>query len=107
MAHDFSQGTDSLVMNEKDDVATVLRDVSRGESIHFLKDTDLQTLPLKDSVPFGHKVAIRLIKQGTEVYKYGEIIGRATRDIQAGEHVHVHNIEGTRGRGDMARADVS
>lgn len=107
MAHDFSQGTDSLVMNEKDDVATVLRDVSSGESIHFLKDDVLQTLPMRDSVPFGHKVAIGFIKQGAEVYKYGEIIGRATRDIQPGEHVHVHNIEGTRGRGDMARADVS
>lgn len=35
MSHDFIRGTDSLVMNEKDDVATVLRDIPSGESIHF------------------------------------------------------------------------
>ena len=32
--------------------------------------------------------------------KYGEVIGAATRDIRVGEHVHVHNVEGKRGRGD-------
>ena len=34
------------------------------------------------------------------VRKYGEIIGLATKDIQQGEYVHVHNIESCRGRGD-------
>ncbi len=33
--------------------------------------------------------------------KYGQVIGRATADIAVGEHVHVHNIESTRGRGDL------
>ncbi|MDR6882029.1 altronate dehydratase small subunit [Bacillus sp. 3255] len=102
MAQHFKQGTDSLVMNVKDDVATVLRDVKSGESIHFMKEDSLQKLPVRDIVPFGHKVATRFIRQGAMVYKYGEIIGRAIRDIEAGEHVHIHNIEGTRGRGDMA-----
>ncbi|VFS54652.1 Uncharacterised protein [Leminorella grimontii] len=35
-----------------------------------------------------------------EVYKYGESIGRATQAIELGEHVHVHNVESERGRGD-------
>jgi altronate dehydratase small subunit len=107
MAHDFIHGTDSLVMNEKDDVATVLHDMPSGSDIHFFKGAKMQTLSLIDPIPFGHKAAIAFIKQGAEVYKYGDIIGKATRDIQAGEHVHVHNIEGTRGRGDMARPDAS
>ncbi len=42
-------------------------------------------------VPFGHKVALRPIAAGEPVVKYGIAIGRATRDIAAGEHVHVHN----------------
>ncbi|SDM83347.1 altronate dehydratase small subunit [Paenibacillus sp. yr247] len=107
MAHDFIHGTDSLVMNEKDDVATVLRDMRSGESIHFFKGTSVQALSLLDAIPFGHKVAIAFIKQGAEVYKYGDIIGKATQDIRVGEHVHVHNIEGTRGRGDMAKSNES
>lgn len=42
-------------------------------------------------VPFGHKVALAPIRKGEPVIKYGVAIGRATRDIAAGEHVHVHN----------------
>ncbi|MGO4275460.1 UxaA family hydrolase [Paenibacillus sp. TAF58] len=104
MSHDIIHGTDSLVMNEKDDVATVLRDIPSGESIHFYKGASMQTLSLLDSIPFGHKVAISFIKEG-EVVKYGEVIGRATQDIRAGGHVHVHNIEGIRGRGDLPKTN--
>lgn len=52
-------------------------------------------------VPQGHKVALADIPAGGEVRKYGAVIGRATAPIRAGEHVHVHNIESTRLRGDM------
>ena len=44
------------------------------------------------SVPVGHKIALCDIKKGEFVYKYGAIIGRATVDIQKGEHVHSHNL---------------
>jgi altronate hydrolase len=46
-----------------------------------------------DNVSFGHKVAASAIKAGDGIYKYGQIIGFASRDIQAGEHVHIHNVE--------------
>ena len=40
----------------------------------------------------GHKYAVREIKSGENVIKYGMPIGHATRDIKVGEHVHVHNV---------------
>ena len=40
----------------------------------------------------GHKYAVREIKRGENVIKYGMPIGHATCDIKAGEHVHVHNV---------------
>ncbi|MEX2126354.1 MAG: altronate dehydratase family protein [Woeseia sp.] len=43
-------------------------------------------------VPSGHKIATRAIAAGDTVRKYGQPIGVATRNIAAGEHVHVHNI---------------
>ena len=43
-------------------------------------------------VPAGHKIAVREVKQGRPVRRYNQIIGFATRDIRAGEHVHVHNL---------------
>lgn len=41
----------------------------------------------------GHKVALRDIKKGENVIKYGYPIGHALEDIKAGEHVHTHNIK--------------
>lgn len=53
-----------------------------------------------DSIPPGHKVAIRDIAQGEPVLKFGQIIGYADKPIAAGEHVHNHNI----GMGEHDRA---
>ena len=41
----------------------------------------------------GHKVALKDIKAGDNIIKYGYPIGHATEDIKAGEHVHTHNIK--------------
>ena len=43
-------------------------------------------------VPPGHKVATCAIAKGQPVRRYDQIIGMATRDIAAGEHVHTHNL---------------
>ena len=40
----------------------------------------------------GHKYALRDIKKGENIIKYGNPIGHATADIAAGEHVHTHNV---------------
>jgi len=41
----------------------------------------------------GHKYALRDIKSGEDIVKYGNPIGHATCDIKAGEHVHTHNVK--------------
>ena len=41
----------------------------------------------------GHKTALRDIKKGENIIKYGYPIGHALEDIKAGEHVHTHNIK--------------
>ncbi len=41
----------------------------------------------------GHKYAIRDIKCGEDIIKYGNPIGHATADIKRGEHVHSHNVK--------------
>ena len=46
-----------------------------------------------EAVPFGHKLATRFIAAGEPVLKYGQAIGAATRDIPAGAHVHVQNLD--------------
>jgi altronate hydrolase len=44
-------------------------------------------------VPPGHKVAVRALAAGQPVKRYNQVIGFASRDIAAGEHVHLHNLE--------------
>ena len=43
-------------------------------------------------IPFGHKFALRALRAGDPVIKYGARIGTATQDIAPGEHVHLHNM---------------
>jgi len=46
-----------------------------------------------DVIPAGHKKATETIKTGEAVRKYNQIIGFASVDIAAGEHVHTHNCD--------------
>ena len=47
---------------------------------------------LANRVGLGHKLALRDIRKGEAITKYGQIIGFASTDISAGSHVHVHNV---------------
>lgn len=44
-------------------------------------------------VPAGHKIAARRIAEGEQVKKYDTVIGVATRDLEAGDYVHSHNLK--------------
>jgi len=44
-----------------------------------------------DLIPAGHKVSLVRIPVGAPIRKYGQPIGVAIREIQAGSHVHGHN----------------
>jgi (2R)-sulfolactate sulfo-lyase subunit alpha len=50
-------------------------------------------LKAKHDIPIGHKVALKDIKNGDTIIKYGQDIGRAVADIAKGEHVHTHNVK--------------
>src|SRR5207249_1495983 len=50
------------------------------------------TLALARRIGLGHKVALKAIKRGQPISKYGQVIGFAGEDIPAGGHVHVHNV---------------
>lgn len=90
----------AVVMDASDNVATALKELKKGEAISVeVGDKTLDITPLQD-IEFGHKIALREIKASEHVRKYGEVIGAATLMIKQGEHVHVHNVEGLRGRGD-------
>ena len=92
---------DAIVINEKDNVAVALRDIQAGETIGFALGSDHREMIVHEFIPFGHKFAVRDLKKGEDVLKYGQVIGRTTRIIPAGSHAHIQNIESLRGRGDL------
>lgn len=75
----------TLLIDPRDNVAVALRAVAAGDRI-------ADGVTALADVPAGHKIALRPIASGEEVFKYGWPIGRATRDIAAGAHVHSHNL---------------
>ncbi|MGO4331765.1 UxaA family hydrolase [Cupriavidus sp. 2TAF22] len=92
----------AIVLNRADNVATLL-DAGRAGDTCRLEGEIAGELVLLQDVPFGHKVCVADTDEGVGILKYGQLIGRASRAVRAGEHMHVHNIESARARGDLER----
>ncbi|MDI6601374.1 MAG: UxaA family hydrolase [Thermoanaerobacteraceae bacterium] len=84
----------TIIIDKRDNVATAMKDLQSGEVIS-IGGNDIVLL---DNIPVYHKFAVRDIQEGGDVVKYGEVIGKAVRNIKAGEYVHVHNIVSQRGK---------
>jgi altronate hydrolase len=78
-----------LQITPKDNVAVAVKELKTGDVV----TSGGQFLTLISDVPVGHKVALKDIKSGEKVVKYGFPIGRAIVEIRAGEHVHAHNMK--------------
>ncbi|HWB46654.1 MAG TPA: UxaA family hydrolase [Hyphomicrobiaceae bacterium] len=89
-----------MLLDTRDNVATLIDPGKKGEKVEVTSEGGIQ-VSLAADVPYGHKCAIKPIAQGAEILKYGQVIGRATTAIKLGEHVHVHNVEALRARGDI------
>jgi altronate dehydratase small subunit len=92
---------DAIALREADNVATALREIAAGEEIVVGVLDRTVSVYVCQAIPFGHKLAMIDLSQGADIVKYGEVMGRATQAIHAGSHVHVHNTESLRGRGDL------
>ena len=93
---------DAIIIKKKDNVATALRDIQAGEKVVAADpDGNAREIVVTENVFYGHKFALKNIKEGSSIIKYGEVIGRAVKPIARGRHAHVQNIESLRGRGDL------
>ena len=88
----------AIMMDPKDDVATVLNDLVAGDRVTVVSATQevVKEVVATKAIPFGHKVALDKIEKGAKVIKYGEIIGVASQDIAPGDHAHIHNVDSNR-----------
>jgi altronate hydrolase len=78
----------ALLLREHDDVAVATRELAAGEVLRH----DGRELTVRATVPRGHKIAVHDLVEGAPIHKYGQVIGRTTTAVRAGEHVHAHNL---------------
>lgn len=85
----------AVLVNDKDNVVTIVSDVKKGEDVVYKIASGTKQIKSSEDIPYGHKVALAEIAKGSDIIKYGETIGRASSNINAGQWVHTHNTEET------------
>lgn len=91
----------AVQVQPKDNVASIFAEVFAGDTVEVMaRDGSLDAVAVHEDIPYGHKVALADIPAGETVWKYGESIGIAAKDIKRGDYVHVHNLDSARARGD-------
>ncbi len=75
---------DFIRIHPNDNVVVALRPIAKG--------TAFEGVAAAEDIPQGHKMALREVKTGENVIKYGFSIGHATADITPGMWVHTHNM---------------
>ncbi len=92
----MAAATHFIVHDKTDTVGVVVvENVKAGETLTGWVLEDDSTIKVKalDAVPLGHKIALKDIKKGETVLKYGHDIGLATAAIGQGKHAHIHNMK--------------
>ncbi len=82
----------AILLDEKDNVVTCVKDVSCGEEVSYKAVGGIKTLIAAEAIPNCHKVALCDLGEGDVVLKYGEMIGKTNKPIAKGCHVNEHNI---------------
>ena len=82
----------AILINPMDDVVTVITELTEGDRAVFFKNEEITQVSVVGTIPKYHKLAIRDIAKTEPLRKYGEIIGKATKDISLGSHVQDHNM---------------
>ena len=80
---------DFIKINKDDNVAVALKPIAKGTTVD-VAGTNVTTL---EDIPQGHKFAIKPIKKGDAVIKYGFRIGYAQADVEVGGWIHAHNLK--------------
>lgn len=84
-----------LVHDKHDSVGVAVVDVKARQQLEGRSLDTNETVKARANmdIPLGHKIALKDLKPGDTVLKYGCDIGKVVEPIKAGDHVHVHNVK--------------
>lgn len=78
----------ALRIKSTDNVIIALQALKKGDMVIL---ENRKSFEVMEDIQAGHKIALENIAAGEKVYRYGEPIVEATRTINCGDWVHVHN----------------
>lgn len=78
-------------VNADDNVATLLNDAAEGSALTIVGPGGKPGIAAREKISLGHKIALAPIEEGEAMIKFGVVIGIATKGIEPGEWVHLHN----------------
>ncbi len=88
--------TDIIIHDEKDNVGVVvIEKITQNQDCNcWIMENDKSVkIQSKNEIRLGHKIAMADLNEGDTILKYGHDIGKVVKNINKGEHVHVHNVK--------------
>jgi (2R)-sulfolactate sulfo-lyase subunit alpha len=87
-----------LVHKHGDHVGVAVADIAPNEKVCgiYMDDDSVVEISARDSVPFGHKIAVRAVRADANVIEYGFVIGISPNGFDKGCYVHTHNLKSAR-----------
>jgi len=82
----------AVLIKSSDTVATATEPIMAGAAASFMENGEVKTVIVIHNIPIYHKFAVKDKAKGEYVYKYGEKIGYALKEIKVGDYVHTHNL---------------
>src|SRR5438132_1371589 len=79
----------AIHLHASDNIAVARVPLTPGQKLKI--DGTIEIL-VRDSIPAGHKLALKRINPGENLIRYGQVMGTAKVVIEPGNHVHVHNV---------------
>src|ERR1700726_526537 len=93
----FGRKTIHIVLHEAKDTVgvAVVEGIKAGTQLNawIMDEDEIVTVPARQDIPIGHKVALKDMAVGDTVFKYGVDMGKVVAPIKTGEHAHVQNIK--------------
>ncbi len=74
-----------IQVSERDNVAIAIRDIAKGTEV-------LPGVIAAQDIPQAHKIALCSCPEGTEIYRYGVLLGRVSEDIPKGGWINEKNL---------------
>lgn len=82
----------AIMLDPSDNVVTCVKEIQAGEEVRYRCGEETKVLIAKEKIPYCHKIALTSFEKEDEIIKYGELIGKATENIEEGGWVAHHNI---------------